>query len=388
MTERIVLAGASGFIGQRLVEPFRAEGAEVELVGRHPGSRGASWGDTAAITALLNGADLLVNLAGKSVNCRYNARNRAEILRSRVETTRELADAIAHCVAPPPLWINSLTATVYRHADDRPMTEESGEIGEGFSVGIATAWESALFERPLPATRRVALRMAIVLGDGSALIPLMRLARVGLGGPQLDGRWFSTPARRRAGTFHRFRTPGGRQKFSWIHLDDVVGIVSFLRDHPELEGPINASAPAPSDNRTVMRTFRNVLGVPVGIPTPRWVLELGSIAIRTETELVLKSRWVLPATRSRGLSVRVSRPGAGAAKHRREAATRTIAADHGLWFRESLTGVKSDEPAPWPARFTSGTRDSFLEECVAGQCRRVLVHCSYVEERGSRPGAN
>ncbi len=292
MTDRVVIAGASGFIGRYLAAAFRAEGAAVRLIGR--GGADATWGDTVAITDLLEGTDLLVNLAGKSVNCRYNPHNRAEILRSRVDTTRELAASIRACNAPPALWINSSTATIYRHADDRPMTESTGELGEGFSVNVARAWEKEFFDGELPGTRRVALRMAIVLGDGSALLPLIRLAKFGLGGPQVDGPWFSTAARRAAGTFHVFRARGGSQKFSWIHIADVLGIIRFLRTRGDLDGVINASSPNPSDNRTVMRTLRRALGVPFGIPTPRWMLEVGSAVIRTETELVLKSRWVLP----------------------------------------------------------------------------------------------
>ncbi|MHA6668120.1 epimerase [Homoserinimonas sp. A447] len=292
MNKRIVIAGGSGFIGQYLAEAFRADGDNVAFIGRN--GPDARWGSTAAITDLLDGSDLLINLAGKSVNCRYNSANRAEILRSRVETTRELARAVADCEHPPALWVNSSTATIYRHADDRPMTEARGDIGRGFSVNVATAWEKEFFDAELSDTRRVALRMAIVLGDGSALLPLARLARFGLGGPQLDGHWFSTAEGRREGTFHEFRTPGGRQKFSWVHLDDVLGSIRFLMERDDLSGVVNVAAPNPSDNRTLMATLRRVLRVPAGLPAFRWMLELGSIAIRTETELILKSRWVLP----------------------------------------------------------------------------------------------
>ena len=292
MAERVVIAGASGFIGTYLSAAFRAEGADVRLIGRR--GPDASWGHTAAITDLLNGADVLINMAGKSVNCRYGPANRAEIMRSRIDTTRELGEAIAACEVPPRLWINSSTATIYRHAEDRPMTESTGEIGTGFSVGIATAWEAELAAANTPATRKVALRMAIVLGDGSALLPLLRLTRFGLGGPQLDGPWFRTTARVAAGTFHEFRARWGRQKFSWIHVADVLGIIRFLREHDELEGVVNASSPHPVDNVTLMRTLRKVLGVPFGLPTPRPVLEIGSAIIKSETELVLKSRWVVP----------------------------------------------------------------------------------------------
>ncbi|CAN5172366.1 TIGR01777 family oxidoreductase [soil metagenome] len=292
MSDRIVIAGASGFIGTYLARAFRAEGADVRLIGRD--GPDASWGHTSAITDLLDGADLLINLAGKSVNCRYGPENRAEIMRSRIDTTRELAAALESCENPPRLWINSSTATIYRHAEDRPMTESTGDIGTGFSVGIATAWERELEAADTPRTRKVALRMAIVLGDGSALIPLLGLARFGLGGPQLDGPWFRTRARVAAGTFHEFRAKWGRQKFSWIHIADVLGIITFLREHDELEGVVNASAPHPVDNAELMRTIRRSLGVPFGLPAPRPLLEVGTALIRSETELVLKSRWVVP----------------------------------------------------------------------------------------------
>ncbi|HEV7184439.1 MAG TPA: DUF1731 domain-containing protein [Leifsonia sp.] len=292
MSDRIVIAGASGFIGRYLTSAFRARGATVALIGRR--GPDASWGDAASIARVIDGADLVINLAGKSVNCRYGDANRAEIFRSRLDTTRELAAAIATSAEPPALWLNSSTATIYRHAEDRPMTESAGELGTGFSVSVAKAWERAFFETDLPSTRRIALRMAIVLGDGSALIPLLRLVRFGLGGPQLDGRWFATTARRNAGTFHEFRARGGRQRFSWVHIADVLGAIDFVRAHPRFEGVVNVSSPHPVDNRTVMSVLRRVLGIPVGLPAFRWMLELGSILIRTETELVLKSRWVVP----------------------------------------------------------------------------------------------
>jgi NAD dependent epimerase/dehydratase family enzyme len=174
------------------------------------------------------------------------------------------------------------------------MTESTGEIGRGFSVSIATTWEKEFFAEVLPSTRKVALRMAIVLGDGSALVPLITLARFGLGGPQLDGPWPASARRRAAGTYHALGARGGRQKFSWIHIDDVLGSIRFLRAHDEIDGVVNLSSPNPSDNRTMMRDLRNALGVRVGLPAWRWMLEVGSAAIRTEVELVLKSRWVVP----------------------------------------------------------------------------------------------
>lgn len=290
---RVVIGGSTGFIGRHLHRKYRAEGRDVVTISRSGAD--LRWHDQAGIDAAVDGASLVVGLAGKSVDCRYTPANRAEILRSRVETTGVLSTAISRAAVPPPLWVNSSTATIYRHAEDRPMTEADGELGTGFSVDIARAWEDALFADDLSSTRRVALRTAIVLGDGGVLGPLRALARLGLGGTQLDGRWPVSRRRIAAGTAHLPGARGGRQRFSWIHIDDVLGIIDFLEAHPELVGPVNASTPNPVDNRTFMATVRRALGVRFGPPTPRWMLELGAICIRTETELILKSRWVLPA---------------------------------------------------------------------------------------------
>ncbi|GAA1792305.1 epimerase [Leucobacter iarius] len=291
-TGRVVVGGAGGFMGGVLVQRLRESGRQVLTVGR----RGADlrWDDDAGLARAVDGASLVLGLAGKSVNCRYTPANRAEILRSRVGTTAALGRAIRAADAPPPLWINASTATIYRHAEDRPMTERAGELGEGFSVGIARAWEREFFSGELPGTRRVALRTAIVLGHGGVLGPIGALARLGLGGAQWDGRWPIPASRRRAGTAHRFGARWGAQRFSWIHVEDVARIVGFIESRPELDGPINVASPNPSTNRELQATVRRVLGIPFGVPMPRWMLEIGAAAIRTETELVLKSRWVLP----------------------------------------------------------------------------------------------
>jgi len=317
---RVVIAGASGFMGAPLAAAFRADGDEVLTIGRRGAD--ATWADPAGIRALVDGAEVLINLAGASVNCRYGSANRAEIVSSRVDTTRALGDAVAAAVRPPAVWLNASTATIYRHAEDRAMTESTGELGTGFSVEVAKAWERELFAGDLPATRRVALRMAIVLGDGSALTPLVNLVRAGLGGPQVDGPWFATSARRSAGTFHEFRAHGGAQKFSWVHIADVLGAIEFLRGRPDLDGPVNVSAPNPTDNRTLMATLRSLLGRRIGLPAYRWMLEIGSAAIRTETELVLKSRWVVPE--------RLIDAGYSFAYPELEPALRDILADRGL----------------------------------------------------------
>jgi NAD dependent epimerase/dehydratase family enzyme len=296
--KRAVVAGASGFIGTRIVGDLRQRGYTVATIGRSGAD--ARWGDAASIRALIDGADVVINLAGKSVNARYTDGVRNEILRSRVETTREIHTAVTNSNTPPRVWLNASTATIYRYSLDRPMTEDTGEAGTGFSSDIAREWETELFAGELPSTRRVALRMAIVLGDGPATSLLFSLARLRLGGPQFDGPWF--PHRRYRGIgshpsgdgrapMHRSR---GRQKFSWIHIDDVLGSIGFIIDDASIAGPVNLAAPTASDNRTLMTLLRRSVGARVGLPAFRWMLEPAMWVLRTEPELVLKSRWVAP----------------------------------------------------------------------------------------------
>jgi len=291
-----VLAGASGFVGTALRRALTDEGYELRLIGRSGPIR---WSDAAAVRGAVDGADLLVNLAGKNVNCRLTDANRAEILRSRLMATRALREAVQDAASPPAVWLNASTATIYRYALDRPQTEDDLDLDGGFSPDVARLWEAELFAGELPATRRVAMRISIALGDGPATTLLLRLARLGAGGPQFDGRWL--PHRRYRGIGpHPTSQPftwwpsHGRQKFSWIHIDDMIAAMRFIRDTPSLDGPINLTAPNPVDNRTLMRTLREIVHMPIGIPAPRFVLEPAMWALRTEPELVLKSRWVLP----------------------------------------------------------------------------------------------
>lgn len=292
-----VVAGASGFVGREIVGALRADGYDVRRIGR---TENVGWDDPGALMEAVDGAELLINLAGKSVNCRYNDTNRNEILRSRVETTRALRRAVTAAGNPPRLWLNASTATIYRHEEQRPNDERSGILGEGFSVDVAREWEREFFADELPRTRRVALRMAIVLGDGPAPEMLRRLARWGLGGAQIDSPWF--PHRRYRGIGPRptgsarsgWHEARGRQKFSWIHIDDVIGAVRFLGEHEEITGVVNLASPEPSDNRTLMRALRRKAGMPIGLPAWRWMLEPAMWVLRTEPELVLKSRWVVP----------------------------------------------------------------------------------------------
>lgn len=298
---RAVVAGSSGFIGSTLVHALAERGYDVVTVGRDAHTHDASWSDPDAVAALVDGADLLLNFAGRSVGCRYTDENRQTIWDSRIRTTTMLRDAVSAAGTPPRLWMNASTATIYRHAMDDAQTEARGELGAGFSVDVAKGWEDAFFTGDLPATRRVALRMAIVLGDGAALNMLATAARFGAGGPQLEGKWFPHTRYRGIGpdasgpeTWTQHPSTHGRQRFSWIHIDDVVRAIGFIDDHPELSGPINLSTPGVSDNVRLMRALRRAVRMPIGIPAPRWLLELGMTVLGQESELVLKSRWVIP----------------------------------------------------------------------------------------------
>ena len=271
MNKKIVIAGGTGFIGNYLASGFKKAGDEVLIISRRPGT--VRWTDFQGILHALENADLLINLAGKSVDCRYNAKNKEKILTSRTLTTKILGQAIELCKNPPVLWINASTATIYRHAEDRPMTETQGEIGSGFSVDVATEWERTFFSFHLGRTRQVALRMAIVLGkNGGVVKPFLNLVRFGLGGQQGNGK----------------------QMFSWIHIADVFNIILFVMEHPELSGVYNCSAPSPVTNKNLMKTFRLKTNTKLGLPSPAWLLRMGAVIIKTETELILKSRWVIP----------------------------------------------------------------------------------------------
>lgn len=267
----VVVSGASGYIGQSLVRALEPNGVDVRTIGRG-GTSDATWSDEQGVADVLSGADLLINLAGRSVSCRYNKHNADEIFSSRMETTALLGRALARTPQPPSLWANASTGTIYRDARDRPMDEKNGELGKGFSVAVARAWEHELFSAPTP-VRKVALRMSIVLGaGGGAINPFVNLARIGFGGRMGDGR----------------------QMFSWIHIADVVRSVIHIYEHPEISGPVNIASPYPVTNTDMMRMVRAKLGRQYGFPTPGWMLEFGARIIRTEAELVTKSRWVLP----------------------------------------------------------------------------------------------
>jgi len=286
MKQQIVLAGGSGFLGQTLASYFQRRGFEIVVLTRSPGqtavtARQVRW-DARTLGAWqveLEGATALVNLTGKSVNCRYHARNRREILNSRVDSTRILGEGIGRCSNPPSVWLNASTATIYKHTFGPPW-DEKGQIGatpeakDAFSIDVAEAWEHTLEEVKTPNTRKVALRMAMVLGRGgnSVFSALRRLVHLGLGG----------------------KLGSGRQFVSWIHELDCCRAVEWLISHNDMRGPVNLAAPNPVPNCEMMAALRGACGAPFGLPAAAGMLELGAFFLRTETELIIKSRRVIP----------------------------------------------------------------------------------------------
>jgi uncharacterized protein (TIGR01777 family) len=285
---RIVITGGSGQVGQILARHFHSHGHAVAVVARSvrpqpwstirwDGHHLGEW------VSELDGCDVVVNLAGRSVNCRYNEANRREIKESRIVTTRLVGDAIARSSTPAKLWMNASTATIYRHAMDRPMDDVTGEIGGNepgipgtwrFSYDVAISWETAFFDAETPHTRKIAMRSAITMSPdrGGAFETLLNLVRVGLGG----------------------RSGSGEQFVSWIHDVDFVRAIEFLIARTDLDGCINISSPNPLPNRDFMAALRRAYGVPLGLPATDWMLEVGAFFLRTETELILKSRRVVP----------------------------------------------------------------------------------------------
>lgn len=284
---KIILAGGSGFLGQLLAGHLQARGWEPLVLTRKPSPgarfREVAWdartvGDWARE---LEGAEAVINLAGRSVNCRFTPQNRKLVMDSRVDSTRVIGAAIAGCAQPPRVWLNSGTATIYRHtlgaAHDEASTDfaTTPEVHDAFSVEVAHAWERAQVVMPTPHTRQVRLRISLVFGPvpGGVFQILRRLARVGLGG----------------------RMGSGQQFVSWIHEEDFCRAVEWILEHEELHGPVNLAAPHPLTNSEMMQTFRRVCSaVPFGLPAAEWMLEVGAFFLRTETELILKSRRVVP----------------------------------------------------------------------------------------------
>ena len=283
---KVVIAGGSGQVGSILRRALSAAGHEVVVLSRNPRREETYWdGETLGPWAReLEGADAVINLAGRSVNCRYNAANRRAIMQSRVTSTAVVGRAIAACVDPPRVWLQASTATIYAHRYDAPNDEHRGILGGDepgvpdtwrFSIDVARAWERELAAAATPRTRKVAMRSAMIMSPdrGGVFDVLLGLVRRGLGGKAGDGR----------------------QYVSWIHHEDFARAVGWLIEHDDLAGAVNVAAPDPIPNAEFMHALRDAWGARVGLPATRWMLEAGAVFLRTETELILKSRRVVPA---------------------------------------------------------------------------------------------
>ena len=285
---RIVIPGGSGQIGTLLAMHFREAGHDVSVLSRSP--KPAPWREilwdgrtSGEWVSELEGSDVCINLAGRTVNCRYGAANRRQIYDSRIVPTRLLNQVIASLPHPPKLWLNASTATIYRHSLDKSMDEATGELGGNepgapetwnFSIRVAKDWEQAFFATSTPRTRKLALRSAVTFSadKGGIFAVLSNLTGRGLGGTN--------------GT--------GAQMVSWVHGEDFVRAVDFLIENESISGVVNVASPNPLRTRDFMRILRRSWGVPLGLPAPAWLIEIGCFLMRTESELVLKSRYVVP----------------------------------------------------------------------------------------------
>lgn len=285
---KVVIPGGSGQVGTALARALLNDGHEVVVLSRSPVKcdwKTVEWdGKTPGDWATeIDGADVVINLAGRSVNCRYTDANRREIMNSRVDSTRVIGEAISKATNPPKVWLQSSTATIYAHTFDHPNDDLTGIIGGNepdapaawkFSIDVATNWERAANEADTPKTRKVLMRSAMIMGParGGIFDTMLGIVRFGLGGT--------------AGS--------GRQYISWIHEDDFIRAVYWLIKHEQFSGPVNIASPNPLPNKEFMRIFREAWGTRIGIPSFEWQLALGAFLMRSDTELILKSRRVVP----------------------------------------------------------------------------------------------
>ena len=283
---KFVMPGGTGQVGTVLKRALSAAGHDVVVLSRHPAGPGEVHWDGETVgpwAAEIDGCDVVVNLAGRSVNCRYTPANLRQMMDSRVHSARVVGEAIAAAGRPPRVWLQMSTATVYAHRFDAPNDESTGVIGGtepavpgywGYSVDIAKAWEREQESADTPHTRKVLLRSAMTMSPdpGGVFDVLLGLVRRGLGGASGDGR----------------------QYVSWIHDRDFARAVEFLVARDDIEGPVNLAAPEPLPQRAFMRALRAAGGVPVGLPATRWMAEIGAFVLRSDTELLLKSRRVVP----------------------------------------------------------------------------------------------
>lgn len=273
---KIIIAAGTGFLGKNLEKYFADKGNEVYILTRNPKRKNEIHWDAKTVGEWKNwveNSDVLINLTGKSVDCRYTEKNKKEILASRINSTKVLQEAIDLCFNKPKVWLNSSSATIYTHSETHLNTEDNGIIGDDFSMNICKSWEKEFFKSKTENVRKVALRTSIVLGNNGGAFPKLKmLTKSGLGGKQ--GR--------------------GNQNVSWIHIDDFCKAIQHIIDNENMSGVINVTAPNPLSNEEFMMKLRKEMKVPFGLNAPVWQLEIASIFMGTETELLLKSRNVYP----------------------------------------------------------------------------------------------
>jgi len=268
--KKVIIAGGTGFIGSYLKKRFERKGYRVLIVSREPGY--VAWNPAELVDAL-EGAELILNLAGKSINCRHTEVNQQAIIASRVNATNAVGNAIKMCDKPPKLWVNASATGIYKPSFNHAMCEDELNLGTDFLSEVVRKWEAAFFGYKFPETRQVALRTSVVLGStGGALEPLVKLTRYGLGG----------------------RQGNGKQLFSWIHEEDYFRILLFLLENTLLNGVINCTAPTPVSNNELMYTLRNKLHVNIGLCAPKQFVKLGALLMGMESELILNSSFVVP----------------------------------------------------------------------------------------------
>lgn len=275
-TMKIIIAGGTGFLGKSLEKYFTEKGDQVYILTRNSKRKNEIYWDAQTIGEWKNSlenADVLINLTGKSVDCRYHKKNKKEIYSSRIDSTRILQKAVDQCSEKPKIWLNASSATIYIHSEKHLNTEENGVIGDDFSMNICKSWEKQFFAVQNNEIRKVALRTSIVLGNNGGAFPKLKMiTKLGLGGKQ--GR--------------------GNQMVSWIHIEDFCKAVDWIIQHENISGAVNITAPAPLSNEVMMKKLRKGLKAPYGLNAPVWQLEIASIFLKTETELLLKSRNVYP----------------------------------------------------------------------------------------------
>lgn len=273
---KIIIAAGTGFLGKNLEKYFTEKGHQVYILTRNPKRKNEIFWDAKTLgewKGILENADVIINLAGKSVDCRYTEKNKQEIYSSRINSTRILQQAIDQCTHKPKIWLNSSSATIYIHSEKNVNIEENGIIGDDFSMNICKSWENEFSKSETENVRKAALRTSIVLGNNGGAFPKLKmLTKFGLGGKQ--GR--------------------GEQKVSWIHIQDFCRAVEFIINDENIFGKINITAPNPLANQEFMKNLRKEMKVPFGLNAPVWQLEIASIFLKTETELLLKSRNVYP----------------------------------------------------------------------------------------------